>query len=97
MTAVRQNERRLIAVDLGRPNSRRKPRCHSTGERSAGAWARENLGSFFGLVTDFRFSRLAFIEGIRRKASRETLIWHSRADWNVPELMGCANPQARAR
>src|SRR5260221_4736430 len=45
-----------------RPNWRRKPRCQSTGDRSEGAWVRESLGSRFGLVVEFGFRCVAFIE-----------------------------------
>ncbi len=46
-----------------RPNCRRKPLCHSIGDRSAGAWVGERLGSLLGLAADFRLRRLdVFIE-----------------------------------
>jgi hypothetical protein len=45
-----------------RPNWRRKPRCQSIGERSAGAWVRENLASLIGLAAEFEFRVLDFIE-----------------------------------
>jgi hypothetical protein len=45
-----------------RPNWRRKRRCHSTTERSVGAWVRESLGSLFGLVAKLGFRCSDFIE-----------------------------------
>src|SRR5947199_393752 len=47
-----------IPKACSRPNWRRKPRCQSKGERSAGAWVRETLGSFFGWsrISGFRAS-----------------------------------------
>jgi|SRR5215831_11604002 len=49
------------AKACSRPNWRRKPLCHSTGDRSGGAWVRESLGSFFAVVMETTLRRVDFI------------------------------------
>src|SRR5215831_6604102 len=49
------------AKACSRPNWRRKPLCHSMGDRSAGAWVRESLGSFFAVVMETTLRRVDFI------------------------------------
>src|SRR5215813_7693671 len=49
------------AKACSRPNWRRNPLCHSTGDRSAGAWVCESLGSFFAVVIETTLRRVDFI------------------------------------